>query len=251
MAKGRVLITRPADQQANLAQLLEADGYQTVSLPLLKIEAIDLDQPEQGNLRQHFLNLDLYSTVVFISRNAAKLGGEIIDQYWPQLPVGIRWLSIGQGTADELSFFGIEPDINAGIDSEALLADTDLQHLDEQRILIVKGQGGRNLLEAELERRGASVDLAEIYRRVAPSYTQDELTKHLATPLDAVLITSGEALENLSQLPVGQDQFKQRLLVVPSQRIADLATQLGFGNVQVARGADNQAMLDALNLRFG
>lgn len=246
-----VLITRPADQQKKLAELLETAGYKITSLPLLEIEAVDLDQPKYGILRQHFLNLDLYSTVVFISRNAARLGGEIIDQYWPQLPIGVSWFAIGQGTAQELDYFGINSEINSGLDSEALLADTRLQHIEEQRILIVKGQGGRDMLETELRARGARVDLAEIYTRACPSYTNTDLAEHLDSPLDAILITSGEALKNLSKFLIGRESLKQCLIVVPSQRTAKLAKQLGFGNLQVAQGADNQAMLDALNLRFG
>lgn len=251
MAKARVLITRPATLQADLKRLLENSDYLVQSLPLLSIKPIDIDSPDQGAVRELFLNLDLYSKIVFISRHAARIGADIIDHYWPQLPMNVHWFAIGSGTADELKRFNISVQVNKGIDSESLLSNHALQHLDDQRILIIKGIGGRELLSQKLAERGAKVDLAEVYQRQLPDYTDREIAERISAPVDVVLITSGEALKNLKRLLSNQFELKETPIIVPSLRIAQLAKTLGFEQRIVAEGADNHAMLKALQIRFG
>lgn len=250
MAKPRVLVTRPRAQQAELCALLQAAGYEPVSLPLLEISAIDLDAAEQALLRSRLLNLDLYQHVIFISRNAAQIGAELIDQFWPQLPVGIDWIAIGQSTADELEQFNIAARVNSGLDSEALLRDPGLQQLADQRILIVKGVGGRELLAQTLQQRGAKVELAEVYTRRLPVYSTAELEALLNPPPDAILISSGQAVKNLHELAVEQRKLQNCTMIVPSERVENDARALGYGDTLVAQGADNHAMLMALQQRL-
>jgi uroporphyrinogen-III synthase len=244
--KARVLVTRPAHlQQGALSRLTEA-GYEPVSLPLLQIEPIDIDAPESGWIRTAVLNLDLYSKVIFISRNAARIAAELIDQYWPQLPVGVEWIAIGQSTANELRHLDIEAVVNSGIDSEALLDASQLQELAGQRILLLKGVGGRELLQQQLEARGAQVDAAELYQRTPCSYTATQLTERIAQPAEAVLLTSGESLQAYDALTMP----KSLLLVVPSERVAQQAHRLGYTDISTATGASDDAMLAALEQRF-
>lgn len=248
MVKARVLLTRPAHLQPDAAELLSKAGYQTVSLPLLEISPVEIDTPSAGEIRGCILNLDLYSKVIFISRNAARIGADLIDQYWPQLPLGVDWIAIGQGTADELNRAQIPATVNPGVDSEALLDSPQLQDLTEQRILLVKGVGGRELLKQELEARGAKVDQIEIYQRTPCVYTEVELSEQLVQPIDAILITSGEALAALEQLNLAW--CHESLVVVPSERIATQARELKYQNILTAAGASDSAMLDALELYF-
>ena len=248
VAKARVLLTRPAHLQQGATDLLTAAGYECISLPLLSITPIDIDSAEAGFVRSRILDLDLYAKVIFISRNAARIGADLIDQYWPQLPLGVEWIAIGQGTADELSQVGIDALVNQGVDSEALLDAPQLQDLSDQRILLVKGVGGRDLLRQTLESRGANVDEIEIYRRTPCDYTDTELHERMRAPLDAILLTSGEALAAFDQL-----NLKQRhslVLIVPSERIAQLARERGYPNIQISSGASDSAMLDALESRY-
>ena len=248
MAKARVLITRPAHLQQGATDLLIEAGYDCIALPLLRISPIDIESTEAGYVRNRILDLDLYAKVIFISRNAARIGADLIDQYWPQLPLGIEWIAIGQGTADELNQAGIDALVNQGVDSEALLDAPQLQDLSDQRILLVKGVGGRDLLRKTLESRGANVDEIEIYRRTPCDYTDTELHERIRAPLDAILLTSGEALDALEQL-----NLKQRhslMLLVPSERIAQQARELGYTNIQISNGASDSAMLDALESRY-
>lgn len=249
-AKPAVLATRPTPQLSELSARLEQAGYSPLLMPLIEIVADDLANPRDLSLRGKLLDLDLYSHVIFVSRNAARIGIDMIDQLWPQLPVGITWYAIGKGTAQELALLDIDSITNQGLDSEALLNDEHLQDVDGQRILIIKGEGGRTLLTKTLEQRGASVETLDIYQRKMPAFIDQELDKLCSTEIDAILITSGEAIQNFATISDQLGMFANTLMIVPSDRVAKIGFELGFTDIMVAKGADDLSMVEALNLRF-
>ncbi len=246
----RVLVTRPAHQAANQTQLLQQLGAEPAELPLLEI------QPTTSNEGTDFqfcktciLDLDLYRDVIFVSPNAARIGAEWIDDYWPQLPLGVRWVGIGKQTADTLNQLGFDAwHAEGGFDSETLLADPSMQAMSAERVLILGAEGGRDLLSNTLQQRGARVDYAHIYRRGCPEYPPELIQSTIyAQPLSAMLITSGQALRNLLQLCA---PFATRptdvTVIVPSARLAELARSLGFNRIRVAPGPDDSSMVNSL-----
>lgn len=249
----RVLVTRPAHQAEALCRRLAALGAEPVRFPTLAIEPIEAD----AHLKQHFLDLDRYQAVIFVSANAARLAHDWIDAYWPQLPVKVLWLAVGDATATALEDLGI-PALRptGGMDSEALLALPELQKLDHARILICRGEGGRELLAQTLSDRGAKVDYAELYRRGCPTYSATDIESIIyKCPPTVMLVSSAQALENLihlcGQTADGQARrsLQQRRLVVPSPRVAERARQLGFEHVRQAANATDEAMVAALQAR--
>lgn len=250
----RVLVTRPDHQSDQLKQQLRAQGAEPVPFPLLRIEPISETDAEYHPLKQKVLDLDLFQHVIFISPNAVRFGYDWIDQYWPQLPLGIQWLAIGKQSADLLSNYGIDAYHSPlGYDSEALLQSPALQTVSGDKVLIMRGQGGREKLADELRARGAEVSYAELYRRECPDYDIQETTDALfSQPLDAILISSGQGLENLLNIVTSHadkfsiDSLIKCHLVVPSMRIKQQAEQAGFMRVTTAAGPDNQSMINAL-----
>lgn len=247
----RVLVTRPAHQAENQINLLKAEGALPIPLPLLSILPVEEQHSDYHLLKQHFLDLDLYQHIIFISPNAANLGCNWIDQYWPQLPLGINWLAIGERTADILNNFGIDAYHSPlGYDSEALLASPALQNIAGKKVLIMRGQGGREKLAEELRARGAEVSYAELYTRQCPEYNNNDIIQALSPAPDAIIISSGAGLENLLQLlkqvELKIDLLKNCHLVVPSNRINSTAKAFGFNKITTASGPDDQAMLETL-----
>lgn len=249
----RVLVTRPAHQASGQIAQLQALGAEPVALPVLEIQPYNSPAHEYHLAKSQILDLDLFHSVIFVSANAARFGAELIDEYWPQLPIKVNWLAIGQKTAATLADYGIDAEASPlGYDSEALLHSPALQQVNGGRILIVRGQGGREKLAEILRERGASVEYANLYQRRCPGYPDETIKSSLHQPLDALLVTSGEGLENLLQLAHGsQNQFKtdsllRCQLVVPSARIAEQAADAGFTRITTAAGPDDQAMIAAL-----
>lgn len=250
--RGRVLATRPAPKNDQLCHDLAAAGWEPVALPLLAIHAFaDTPSPEAQAIRNLILELDRYTVVIAISPTAARLGADWIDNYWPQLPLGIHWFGIGQSSASALATMGIQVESpEAGITSEDLLAHPALngETIVGQRVLILRGEGGRATLGQTLAARGAEVDYCQLYRRECPQYPPAEIDKEVyAQPLSGILVTSGEALDNLLALAPELPTRQHAPVIVPSARIAEHAHASGLTNVRVASGADNRSMIETLN----
>ncbi|HMW15504.1 MAG TPA: uroporphyrinogen-III synthase [Pseudomonadales bacterium] len=239
-------VTRPAGQADRLIALLQQAGAAVSHLPLLAIEPL----PPTAAARSLLLDLDRYQAVIFISSNAARLGAEAILDLWPQLPTGIDWLAVGAATQATLAEFDITAEIPAGgSDSEALLALPQLgsERVAGRAILIVRGTGGRETLREQLQTRGARVDYLELYRRICPASTLEQI-RNWSRPLpDLVIASSGEGIDHLRRALTGPLlAMLERPLLLPSTRLAQLAGELGFRQPLVADDASDDALLTCL-----
>jgi uroporphyrinogen-III synthase len=247
LAEPAVLVTRPAGQSRPLGERLLQAGFRPVYAPLLEIQPFD--EPDASQ-RQLLLDLCNFEHVVFVSSNAIRYGMEWIEDFWPQLPTGIRWYTVGSGSAAELESFGIVvllPEKN--MSSEGLLELPTLSQVQGERVLIVKGEAGREHLRSTLELRGGRVDELVVYRRGCPAYLEGELAAHIVGEgVEYILVSSGEGLNNMVSLLRDEalESIRRRTLVVPGERIAELARDAGFDELILAENATDQAMLAAL-----
>jgi len=159
-----VLVTRPEQQAMPLCRLLENQGAVALRLP-----AVDIKPLQRGRaLAARLGALENFELIIFNSANAVRFGAALLDQ-----KRDLCLAAVGPATAHALNQAGYRVAVQpaGGFDSESLLAHPKLEHVTGQRILLVKGSRGRELLEQELERRGAQVIAAEVYERVpaAPS----------------------------------------------------------------------------------
>lgn len=244
-----VLVTRPEGEAArDLCNRLEALGYAVSHQPLLELTAIDELPADQ---RQRVLDLDLYQHVIFISANAVRFGMEHLQDYWPQWPVGLNWYAIGSATAALLAKYDVSA-ITPGneMTSEGLLAVPELASVAGERVLIVKGEGGRDKLASVLTGRGAQVDTLACYRRARPAVSREGFLSTLREQkVGTILVTSGEGLAFLAELLSPQETSKlgQLNIIVPSARVAQQARDAGFTRVVTAANASDAAMLHALD----
>jgi len=246
----RVLVTRPAQQQAPLCEAIAGLGGVPVSFPLIEIRPLVSEEAQQ-RARHHVADLDHYQLLIFVSTNAARFGAELIDVRWPRFPAGVEVLAIGPTTAAEIAQRLDCPVSHAegGMDSEAILALPRLRRVKGKRIAIFRGQGGRELLADTLRERGARVDYVEVYTRHPAHHEPGALGGVLLTEpgLDALIVTSAESLQTLTALAGEHTRALHLLpLLVPSARVADLAREAGFTDVIDAGGANQAALLAAL-----
>ncbi|QOQ74688.1 uroporphyrinogen-III synthase [Pseudomonas poae] len=244
MTDWRVLLTRPAEESSALAATLSEAGIFSSSLPLLDIEAL----PVTAEQHAVFRDLGRYSAVIVVSKPAARLALHLLDQPWPQLP----WFSVGAATAQVLADHGLNVHYPpSGDDSEALLALPALREAIARpgaRVLILRGEGGRELLAERLREQGASVDYLELYRRLLPAYDAGALMQRIQLErLNGVVVSSGQGFLHLQAL-AGEDWpvVAQLPLFVPSPRVYEMARAAGAGKVVDCRGASAAALLVAL-----
>jgi len=248
-ASRALLFTRPQGQGEDLVQALGAAGWHCVRQPLLQIMPIQPDQPQAFQaIKSSIMNLDLYDVVISVSSNASTQAVQWIDQYWPQMPVGIKWLAVGPSSALPFNELGIQMGIPAGNHSEGLLELAELQQLAGKKVLILRGMGGREHLANTLKERGAKVDYCELYERQAISFKPGQLATLLRErQIHYALITSGEMAEQLAQQLQDDSSLLKLQLIVPSMRIQDIATSLGFSQVVVCGHIQAQTLLACLN----
>lgn len=247
----RVLVTRPAHQAEPFCALLERAGAEPVRFPVLAI----VPSPRAGDLAGLAGHLERYDLAIFISANAVQqgLGPLLRGRAWP---AGTAIAAVGRSTATALAEHGLPVALvpEAGFNSEALLAMPALRDMAGRRVLIVRGEGGRETLAETLRGRGARVEYAEVYRRVLPEVGEAALRDAWrAGGIDAVAVTSVESLRNLWQLagPDARPLLQAAPLILASGRIAETARELGCrGPLEVAEDATDAAMLAALQRRY-
>jgi uroporphyrinogen-III synthase len=128
-----VLLTRPEAQSAALVAAIHALGGHACELPLIKIEPVTAPDVCE-RIKACILNLDHYCAAIFISTNAAKIGMQWIDRFWPQLPAGLIAYAVGPGTAQVLRNFDWPVVMSdRGVTSEDLLALTGLQKVEGKK----------------------------------------------------------------------------------------------------------------------
>lgn len=242
-----MLITRPAGQGAGLIGRLEGLGFQASHQPMLELVAQAAPDAVQRSL---LLDLDQYQHVIFVSANAVRFGMGWIEDFWPQLPVGIAWYTVGMASANALAAYGITASTpGADMSSEGLLGLDGLLEPRDERVLLVKGEGGRQTLGSELKRRGARVDELACYRRQAPALAGGELARVLADQrIEIVVLSSGEGLDNFLALlsPVESTKLVGIEILVPSERVAQQARERGLQGVRVSLNASDEAVTSAL-----
>jgi uroporphyrinogen-III synthase len=241
-----VLVTRPEQQAMPLCRLLENHGALALRLP-----AVDIKPLERGRaLAARLGALEKFALIIFSSANAVRFGAALLDQK-RDLPLA----AMGPATAHALNQAGYRVAVQptGGFDSENLLAHAALEHVAGQRILLVKGSRGRELLEQELQRRGAQVITAEVYERVpcAPSASVLEALEQqfAAGAVQVITATSVEIALSLLDLatPVLRQEFAQAHWLVPSARVADALGGRGFrAPVLTAASAENQDLVAEL-----
>ena len=243
----RVLVARHQNQSSTLSAQLQRAGAEVIQFPAIEIQPT----PLTAFLKNNFLNLDQYHHIIAISAHAARLGLHWIDQYWPQLPVSIKWYAVGEKTASILNDADIEV-ITAfqGSDSEALLDLSELAQLNNENVLILRGLGGRELLKQTLEQRGAKVEYAELYQRTLPNYSDSELNKaFIAFSPDILITLSGETLHNLVKLSQNRDiAIINKTVLVPSERVAEQARSLGFSKILIPDALDEHSLVECIAL---
>lgn len=247
----KILTTRPEAFAERLVLPLQQAGYQVVNQPLLALQPLEL-KPQQ---QQWLLDLDNFQRVVVVSPSAVVLLLEHLENYWPQWPVGIAWYTVGQGSQLSLAQAGIQASYpTTGDTSEDLLQHQDLQQLKGEKVLLVKGLGGRDLLKDTLSARGARVSVLHLYARVLPQLDKSAQYELLHGEQEVLVVTSGDALHNYVQLVKAeftqQQQLTQALsrrwLIVPSARVAQQAQALGFTRVVSSAGAGAAAIVTAI-----
>jgi uroporphyrinogen-III synthase len=241
-----VLVTRPEAQAASLARALEAAGATVFRLPTLEIRP----REDRAATRAAVGPVDRYDWVVFVSANAVRYGATLVDA--SQLP---KLATVGPATAVALRRAGCGVDLTPGVsfDSEQLLAAEPFRAVAGQRILLVRGTGGRELLAETLRARGAEVVIAEVYERARAVPPEGAVAALEAAwsrgEVKVVIATSAEVLKALIEIlsPAGRGLLERTVILAGGTRITQAARDMGVkGELVTASSPESGALVAAL-----
>ena len=238
-----VAITRPPAQATKLTQLIQKAGGHVISFPLIDIAPLD----DYSQFEAVISNIAAYDWILFISSNA-------VQNSLPRLlahgiPSHLKFAAIGPTTAQTLKDFGIQsvliPSGNR-FDSESLLSLPEMQDMEGKKVMLVRGNGGRDVLANTLTERGAQVTFAECYQRVNPQTSCEVLAQAFRDGgVQALVITSSEAMRYLLSMAGEAKWLKHVTLCVNHARVAEEAIKAGL-IVKIADAPGDEAMLASL-----
>lgn len=241
----RVVITRPKAQATAWVERLHALGVDAVALPLLTIApAADADAVQRA-----WQELPGCALVVFVSPNAvqALFAHAPVPAGSParspaRWPAGTLAASTGPGTSAALRAAGVPPQQlvepaadAASFDSEALWAQIGSRPWRGQRVLVVRGDQGRDWLATMLREQGAEVGFVAAYRRVDTQLDDDArrlLHQACSEPALHLWHFSSSAAVHTLRLLAPQQRWGQSRAVATHPRIVEAAREAGFGQVE-------------------
>ena len=243
-----ILNTRPVHQQAELTSLLEQEGAQVLSFPVIDIVALESSLAQQRLTRQ----LSSYDMLLFVSRNAVDGAFRYIDS--SRLKPGLCFGVIGTATRLALAqrVSGLDSCLLAGApyNSETLLEADALQQVAGKRVLIVRGQQGRSLLGDELAARGAQVDYCEVYRRELPARDVADFNRVVDNEFPTLaILTSNVGMQNLIELvdQVAAERLRRIPWLLISERMRESAVNLGHNApIIIAHSASDKGIHQAI-----
>lgn len=245
-----ILVTRPTHQSAFLAESIRTAGGNPILFPVLEIT--DIEDP--ATLTSIINRLDEFDWAIFVSPNAVNKAMDLIIKR-RQLPSHLKIAAVGKGSADTLKHYGVDKVLVPAehSDSEALLKQDELQHMDGKHIVIFRGNGGRQLLGDTLMQRGAMLEYAECYQRKRPNIdTAPLLAAWSQGEIHAVIITSSEGLHNLFDImgKLGQQLLKSTPIFTVHERIAQTAQNLGLEKIVKTSSIGDEGLLESLQVYF-
>ncbi|WP_232540053.1 uroporphyrinogen-III synthase [Azohydromonas aeria] len=240
-----MLVTRPQPQADEWVARLRGAGFAAEALPLLHIAAVA--DPAPLHAAWEDVARAAADALVFVSPNA-------VTHFFAARPEGSAWparvlaAAPGPGTAQAL--------IEAGVPAESVLQPAaDAERFDSEslwermgalpwagaRVLVLRGEGGRDWLAQRLQEQGARVEFVQAYGRGAPRPGPAEaalLREAVAQPEHFVwLFSSSEAVGHLPGLAgAGADWSRARALA-SHPRIAQAARDIGFARVEAVSPA--------------
>ena len=219
----RVWITRTEPGADRLSRRLTRTGYAVLNAPVLHIEATSNPAPR-----------GCFDFVLFVSSHA--VARAFATGWGAALRPGVA-AGIGAAAETALSSRGVRTRFCGLTDAMAV---TRALVTPPSRTLIVKGEGGRDVVQNWVRSHGASVAEWDVYRRIpARPNLGDEV-------IDAIVAASGDGLREIAKLWFADGRNGSVPLLVPSARVAGLAAACGFDNAIVTDGAADDAAVAAL-----
>lgn len=225
------LLTRPLPKLQKSCNAFATAGIDVIGVAFSDIQPIE---EHIHTLYQRLQRLSTNDSIIVTSVYAA--------QSVPQCPSTqpCHCFAVGKSTAKILSDKGWHVQTPAQESSEGLLSLSALAQGQQTQLLLLKGEGGRELLAPSLRERGFIVEVYDLYRRTQLPHPVLTAALH-QQGWKGVICTSGESAAAL--LAWQPTAFTDLPWLTVSQRVADILHQHGIKTVEICESASDHAMI--------
>jgi len=200
----KILITRAKEQAAEFMALLANYGAEPVEFATIEL----LPPTDWKPLDRAIAKLANYDWLLFTSVNGVEFFMKRLFEKGGDLRklTRAKIAAIGPKTAEAIRAHGLAPDlVPKYFQAEAVLEGLAGVKMKGKRVLLPRAKEAREILSAELKKRGAKVDVVEAYRTVVPTKRRDQLKKMLERKeLAVITFTSSSTVKNFMALFKGQ-----------------------------------------------
>ena len=237
----RVLLIRAEAQAASLATMLTEAGIVCQQQSFLQVKGIDNAAEQAAEITRQ-----TWHGGITVSQHAGMYADKYLQQQnslWPQA----RWFSVGPSSARATARLAGFPVICPWQvhQSESLLQLPELQQVAGQRWLIIRGNGGRELLADSLRARGAEVHYWQVYQRTRRDVDGAACFADWQNNIGVIVVTSAEQLGYfLASMPQNALSWLQQCRwVVSSERLAALVPAVPRSQIHISGSAVDHALL--------
>ncbi|HVA00513.1 MAG TPA: uroporphyrinogen-III C-methyltransferase, partial [Terriglobia bacterium] len=195
----RIVTTRTRQQAGTLRDSLEALGAETIEIPAIEIHDPQSWEPLDSAIRR----LKDFDYLLLTSANGVKNFLRRLEACQRDVRdlKGLQIGAIGPGSAAEFARVGIRVDfLPKEYRAEGLVESLASVDLSGKSFLIPRAKVARDLLPAELKKRGARVEVVEAYETLQPRVSPDDLARLLTPRPDVVTFTSSSTATNFLRL---------------------------------------------------
>lgn len=189
-----IVVTRAREQAGTLAARLAALGAHIAEIPTIEIQPPADWRP----LDNAIFRLESFDWLIFTSANGVRFFTERLDASARDLRgLRARICAIGPATAAALAALHLKVDLMPQeYVAESVVAAFEKAPLEGAKILLPRAAVARDLIPAELEKRGARVTVVEAYRTVPAR----EVQWPEGLRADWITFTSSSTVENFVAL---------------------------------------------------
>lgn len=240
----RIVVTRAKGQAEALSTRLHALGAEVVELPTIEIRPA----ADCAALDQAIGELACYDWLIFTSANGVRFFLERLDRSATDLrALRARICAIGPATRAAIEALHLKVDLmGKEYVAEGLVEAFAAHELAGQRVLLPRAAVARDVVPAELARRGARVDVVEAYRTVVPEEASARAREIFAARRpDCITFTSSSTVQNFVSA-AGADRLAGVRVATIGPVTSETARGLGIPVAAEARPYTVDGLVNAL-----
>ena len=235
-----LISSRPQGTNVQLSDDLKNSEIKLLSFPLTEIHPLNNYQIFDGVIE----NIKTYQHIIFISTNAVHFFLERVKKLSLQIPKNLIFSSIGP-TTKLLLQKKLSVDVHSPIktfDSEHLLKEKIYNNVEGQKILIIRGEGGRETLKNALEEKGATVNYGECYVRKYVDIDLNQLKNDLVNYHHQFFLFSStnSAKHFIHQLSKVDSSWLQNIKIIVNHKKIEQQLNKIFKDIFVCNNIDTQ-----------